>query len=403
MRHFTDLPPLSLYIHIPWCLKKCPYCDFNSHENRDESLPEQTYVNALLTDLEQELPNIWGRQIISIFIGGGTPSLFSANAIDQILSGVRALTAASPTIEITMEANPGTFEQQKFREFREAGINRLSIGVQSFDNQCLSALGRVHDGDEAERAFSMARVAGFDNINVDLMYGLPQQTLDMAQADLQKAINLKPDHVSYYQLTLEPNTLFASRPPVLPHDDTRWDMHTMGVALLADHGFTRYEVSAYAQTNRQSQHNLNYWLYGDYVGIGAGAHGKLTMAATGDIIRSWKLKHPTQYLKSADSDARIGGEHTVKIEDTALDFLMNALRLSEGFPVPVFQLHTGQALHQWQGIINQAIDDGLMETRGLSLATTATGFDYLNELLERFVPDETEHRYPVIPLLQRKD
>ena len=403
MRNFTDLPPLSLYIHIPWCLKKCPYCDFNSHENRHDVLPEQEYVDALLADLQQELPEIWGRQIVSIFIGGGTPSLFSASAIDSLLSGVRALTAASPTVEITMEANPGTFEQKKFRDFREAGINRLSIGVQSFNDQCLNALGRVHDSGEAERAFVMAREAGFDNINIDLMYGLPEQSLTMAHADLSTAINLQPEHISYYQLTLEPNTLFASQPPALPHDDIRWDMHTQGVQLLSEYGFKRYEVSAYARDNNTCQHNQNYWLYGDYVGIGAGAHGKLSMAATGEIVRRWKRKHPTQYLEHAHSEQRIGGQHTVTAEDTALDFLMNALRLTDGFTIPLFQLHTGMALHQWQTVINKAIDDGLLETKGVSLSTTEHGFDYLNELLERFIPDEAEHRYPVIPLLQSKD
>ncbi len=398
MRHFTELPPLSLYVHIPWCVKKCPYCDFNSHQQPDGSLPESEYVDALLSDLEQELPLIWGRQLVSVFIGGGTPSLFSAESIDRLLSGIRALTALSPSIEITMEANPGTFEQARFAGFREAGINRLSIGIQSFDAGSLKALGRIHDGAEALRAVSIARAAGFDNINLDLMYGLPGQSTAQAAADLETAIALSPEHISYYQLTIEPNTLFAHNTPQLPSEEPIWSMQENALTLLAAQGYSRYEVSAFAQPKKQSQHNLNYWLFGDYVGIGAGAHGKISSAASGDILRRWKQRHPRQYLECAAKKTLVGGEQIISEADTGIEFMMNALRLVEGFSIPLFQLNTGTDIYRWQPIINQAIADGLMEQQALQLRPTAKGLDFLNDLLDRFMPEESQTSYPVIRL-----
>jgi len=401
MRRFTSLPPLSLYVHIPWCVRKCPYCDFNSHEQRSGTLPESEYVDALLADLEQELPDIWGRQVISIFIGGGTPSLFSPASIDRLLSGVRARLNLSPGIEITMEANPGTVEQQRFAEFAAAGINRLSMGVQSFNDSSLQALGRIHSADEARRAVEVARAAGFDNLNLDLMFALPQQSLAMAAADLQCALDLTPEHLSYYQLTLEPNTAFAANPPPLPDTDVAWEMQSQGLQRLSAAGHERYEISAFARPGKRSKHNMNYWLFGDYLGIGAGAHGKLSDASRGEIVRRSKLRHPKHYLASADSHARISTQKTVALQDTAVEFMMNALRLTDGFPLSLYALHTGTELYQWQPAINAAIEDGLLTQVGMALQPTAKGLNFLNDLLQRFMPAETERRYPVIPLHSR--
>ncbi len=400
MRNLTELPPLSLYIHIPWCVRKCPYCDFNSHEQKD-TLPENDYVDALLNDLAEEMPRVWGRTISSVFIGGGTPSLFSANALNTLFSGIRALTALPPVAEITMEANPGTFEQEKFHDFRKLGINRLSIGVQSFNDQHLKTLGRIHAADEAMRAVDIAKTAGFDDINIDLMFGLPDQTLEQAQHDVQTAIDLQPTHISYYELTLEPNTLFAKHPPVLPVDDDRWTMHNNGITLLEQHGYARYEISAYAQPGKRCKHNNNYWLFGDYLGIGAGAHSKISFANDAQIVRRWKHKHPTRYLSGAHATPLdvIGGESSISDADTAIEFMMNALRLNEGFPIPLFEQHTGVSLSRWQGAIDKATEQGLLEQVELRLKPTTKGFNFLNDLLELFMPDnELSVRYPVFPL-----
>lgn len=400
MRTFTELPPLALYVHIPWCVRKCPYCDFNSHEQKD-TLPEDAYVAALLDDLAAEMPRIWGRTISSVFIGGGTPSLFSASALDKLMSGIRALTALQPTAEVTMEANPGTFEQDKFSDFKQLGINRLSIGVQSFNDQYLTALGRIHSGGEAQRAIGIAKTAGFDNLNIDLMFGLPGQSHQCALEDVQQAIALEPTHISYYELTLEPNTLFAKHPPTLPEEDQRWQIHTDGLRLLAEHGFERYEISAFAQSGKQSKHNNNYWLFGDYVGIGAGAHSKVSFANTGDIIRRWKHKHPTRYLKGASAGDFIGGDNTITIDDSAIEFMMNALRLKAGFAIPVFEQHTGVSINRWQHQIDEAISKDLLEQTGLSLKATDQGFNFLNDLLELFMPIEDKPlTYPIFPLHQ---
>ena len=430
-REFTELPPLSLYVHIPWCVRKCPYCDFNSHEQKGD-LPEDQYVDALLDDLAAEMPSVWGRTISTVFIGGGTPSLFSAKALDKLMSGIRALTGLTPTVEITLEANPGTFEQQRFKDYRSLGINRLSIGIQSFDAKALTALGRVHSSSEALRAVDIAQNAGFEEINLDIMFGLPDQSLNAALADIKQAIDLATTHLSCYELTLEPNTLFARFPPPVPDDDLRATMQQSIIDTLTDAGFERYEISAYAQrgnlnqtsdqrhphSKHRSQHNTNYWQFGDYIGIGAGAHGKISSASDGSIRRRWKHKHPTRYLNATSSDDKLGAENVITIEETALEFMMNALRLIEGFPLPLFELHTGVSLMHWQHTIAKATDRGLLQQNGLNLQTTPTGINWLNEALEMFLPEgdgfpsgtnrlqsDTDSnagnamkRYPIIPL-----
>lgn len=399
-RHFTELPPLSLYVHLPWCVKKCPYCDFNSHEAKTQ-IPESEYINAVLADLSLELPDIWGRKLSSVFIGGGTPSLFSSEAIDQLMSGIRSLTNLAPTAEITMEANPGTAEAQKFKHFRKSGINRLSIGVQSFNDDALKALGRIHNAEEAKAAVAMAKDAGFDDFNIDLMFALPEQTLDAALSDVEQAIALQPSHISCYELTLEPNTLFARFPPVVPDDDSKWEMQEAIKNNLATAGYNRYEVSAYAREQRVSVHNSNYWMFGDYVGIGAGAHGKISFANGGKIIRRWKLKHPARYMEQANSAERIGGENEIAFDDTALEFFMNALRLADGFPIPLFQAHTGVPITHWQSVIDKAQDQQLIELDGMRLKPTNKGMNFLNETLQLFMDDPAaKTRYPIIPLFK---
>ena len=387
-RSFSELPPLSLYVHLPWCIAKCPYCDFNSHEQRDKTLPEQPYVDALLADLTSELPEVWGRQIHSVFLGGGTPSLFSPEAIDRLLAGIRALIPLRPGTEITMEANPGTFEQQKFSEFRSAGINRLSLGIQSFNTDHLKALGRIHDHKESLNAAHQARDAGFDNINLDLMFGLPAQSVDQALEDLSTAIDAGPEHISYYQLTLEPNTLFHTFPPKLPREDTIWQMQTQAIEKLQDSGFNRYEVSAWSKPGCNSVHNSNYWLFGDYLGIGAGAHGKISRADTNQITRRAKQKHPQRYLDTAGSEQNIITQQDVPLNETALEFNMNALRLAEGYSPQTFRAHTGVDLQHWHAAFQSAEDKGLLEYSALNIKPTEQGFNFLNELLQEFMPQQ---------------
>lgn len=400
-RQFTQLPPLSLYVHIPWCIRKCPYCDFNSHEARQE-IPEDAYVDALLDDLANEMPLVWGRQISTVFIGGGTPSLFSAKALDKLLSGIRALTALTPTAEVTLEANPGTFEQERFRDYRSLGINRLSIGIQSFNPNLLGALGRVHSGVEALKACDIAHAAGFEQINLDIMFALPNQTDQQLLEDIDLALEQSTTHLSFYELTLEPNTLFARFPPEVPGDEHRAQMQDTIVEKLANAGFERYEVSAYARnTGNRSAHNMNYWHFGDYLGIGCGAHGKISSADSGSIVRRWKQKHPTTYLKADSADKRLGQQTLIPVKDTALEFMMNALRLREGFALPLFALHTGVSLDTWQQNIEQAIERGLLEQAGLQLRATDQGFNWLNDTLQLFLPEnqpKNSTSYRVIPL-----
>ena len=385
---FTAPIPLALYVHIPWCARKCPYCDFNSHEAR-EPLPERAYVDALLADLEQDLPRVWGRRIDSLFIGGGTPSLFSAEALDRLLSGLRARLPLRPDLEITLEANPGTVERSKFAEFREVGINRLSIGVQSFDDGHLHALGRIHDRRAAIAAAEAAHAAGLDNFNLDLMFGLPGQTVEQALTDIACALALQPAHLSYYQLTLEPNTRFYRSPPLLPDDETIDVIQERAQEELARHGYPRYEVSAYARADRRCRHNLNYWAFGDYLGIGAGAHGKLSDPAAGQIQRLWKVKHPRDYLARAGTPAGVGGDAPVREAELPLEFLMNALRLVEGVPAALFGERAGLPLAALEPGWSQARARGLLENDPERLQASELGLRFLNDLLQAFIP-ETE-------------
>ncbi len=334
-------PPLSLYVHLPWCVRKCPYCDFNSHEQRG-ALPFDAYVDALIADLDHDLPLAWGRTVHSVFFGGGTPSLFPPAAIDRFLQQAGARLRFAPDIEVTLETNPGTVEHGPFAGYRAAGVSRLSFGVQSFDDGCLQRLGRIHSSGDAERAVKAAQDAGFDNLNLDLMYALPGQSLAMALADVERAIALQPTHLSHYQLTLEPNTVFAVRTPAgLPDDDTAWDMQEACQARMAAAGFAQYEVSAYARADRQCRHNLNYWRFGDYLGIGAGAHGKLTLGASQEVLRRWKIRHPAEYLAKAGTAAAIGGDEVLSAARLPFDFMLNALRLNEGVPIAMFEARTG--------------------------------------------------------------
>ncbi|AZC21334.1 radical SAM family heme chaperone HemW [Pseudomonas sp. CMR5c] len=376
-----QLPPLALYIHIPWCVRKCPYCDFNSHA-ASPTLPEEEYVDALLADLDQDLPAAHGRELSSIFFGGGTPSLFSAQALGRLLAGVQQRIPFASDIEITLEANPGTFEQEKFTAYRALGINRLSIGIQSFQEQKLEALGRIHSGAEAVRAADMARQAGFDNFNLDLMHGLPDQSLEDALGDLRQAIAMKPTHLSWYQLTLEPNTVFWSQPPTLPEDDILWDIQEAGQALLAEHGYAQYEVSAYAQPGRAARHNLNYWSFGDFIGIGAGAHGKLSHP-DGRILRTWKTRLPKDYLNPAKPFK--AGEKSLDNDELPFEFLMNALRLTDGVDAALFAQRTGLELASLAEGRRQAEQSGLLQVEPSRLAATPRGQLFLNDLLQYFL------------------
>jgi oxygen-independent coproporphyrinogen-3 oxidase len=375
------LPPLALYIHIPWCVRKCPYCDFNSHAAGPD-LPEDAYVSALLDDFDRELPAALGRPLTSIFFGGGTPSLFSAQALERLLDGIRARISLASDAEITLEANPGTFEQDKFTAYRGIGINRLSIGVQSFQADKLEALGRIHSGDEALRAAEMARRAGFDNFNLDLMHGLPGQNQEQALDDLHQAIALAPTHLSWYQLTLEPNTVFWNQPPPLPEDDVLWDIQEAGQALLASAGFAQYEVSAYARPGQAARHNLNYWSFGDFIGIGAGAHGKLT-GADGVIRRTWKTRLPKDYLNLAKPFT--AGEKILTADELPFEFLINALRLTQGVPAGLFTERTGLPLSALDEGRRAAEQRGLLRVEPALLAATERGQLFLNDLLQLFL------------------
>ena len=376
---FEALPPLALYVHIPWCVRKCPYCDFNSHE-RTGSLPEAEYLAVLFRDLEASLPQIWGRRVISVFIGGGTPSLFSPESIDALLSGVRARLALDPQAEITLEANPGTVEAARFRGFRKAGVNRISIGVQSFDERMLAALGRIHSADEARRAIDAA-AASFDNVNIDLMYALPGQTPAMATADLDEALRFGLPHVSAYQLTVEPNTVFWSKPPKLPEHDVAADMQLAAEEGLRAAGYEHYETSAFARPGRRCSHNLNYWQFGDYLGIGAGAHGKLSFPDR--VTRHARAKQPNEYMKP---DTHVE-ESVVSVEDLPFEFMLNALRLVEGFDIALFRERTGLPIHLVQSRLDEAEKKGLVARDWKHIRPTERGRRFLNDLLEAFLPD----------------
>jgi len=380
------LPPLSLYVHIPWCVRKCPYCDFNSHEVRGKSqgeAPEQDYVQALIADLELALPQIWGRRVYSVFFGGGTPSLFSARAIEELLAAFRARLNLAADAEITLEANPGTFESAKFRDYRACGVNRLSIGIQSFNPAKLQALGRIHDGEEARRAIGIAQ-AHFDNINLDLMYALPQQTLEEAEQDVATAAGFGTNHLSAYHLTLEPNTLFYRHPPPLPDPELAADMQDMIEERLAGGGYVNYETSAFARPGRECRHNLNYWRFGDYLGIGAGAHSKLSF--TDRILRQMRYKQPREYLQRSAAGAPVQEEHAVSRQDLGFEFMMNALRLAEGFEVALFAERTGLALAAVERPLQEAVQRGLITRDHVRIAPTRRGQRFLNDLLQLFLP-----------------
>ncbi len=382
--HFSEAIPLSLYIHLPWCLKKCPYCDFNSHAQKEEGLPEERYVDALLKDLELSVPLVWGRTVSSIFIGGGTPSLFSAESIATLLSGIRSLIKLSPNAEITLEANPGTFESEKFAGFAAAGINRLSIGVQSLDDQQLQQLGRVHDAQQALTAYETARSAGFTNINLDMMYALPKQTQAEAEQDLEQLIALQPEHISYYQLTLEPNTLFHKYPPVLPEHELSAQMSDTGQELLASAGYHQYEVSAYALNDKQCRHNNNYWEFGDYLGIGAGAHGKLTQPALQQITRTTKPRQPEQYMQFMEA-GNLETPQVVPEQDLAFEFFLNGLRLNDGVTTSLFEQRTGLGLESVAEILGKLRDRGLLNDDPSQIQTSETGRRFIDEMTPEFL------------------
>ncbi|HSC75079.1 MAG TPA: radical SAM family heme chaperone HemW [Pseudomonadales bacterium] len=377
------LPPLSLYIHIPWCVRKCPYCDFNSHE--EKIIPEQEYVAQLLHDLEKDMPFVQGRALQTIFFGGGTPSLFSGHAIKAILAGVQKKIALADDIEITLEANPGTAEAEKFRAFRAAGVNRLSIGVQSFHSYHLQALGRIHDSVQAVHAVAMAQAAGFERINIDLMHGLPGQTVEEALADLQQALDLGVSHISWYQLTIEPNTVFYRQPPPLPAEEALWDIQQAGLSLLQKNGFRQYEVSAFAHTGQQCRHNLNYWQFGDYLGIGAGAHGKITLPEENRILRYNKTRLPRDYLQRQDHC--VAEQHDLSATELPFEFMLNALRLVEGVPRALFAERTGVKFSTIELVWRDLQSRGLVVEDEVRLATTPHGFLFLNDVLTTFMQD----------------
>ena len=398
--HFTVLPPLSLYIHIPWCIRKCPYCDFNSHE-QGGALPEKEYINALMSDLEVQLPAFWGRTIHTIFIGGGTPSLFSAEGIGDILAGVRARTRLSPQAEITLEANPGTFEMQKFADYKAVGITRLSIGIQSFNDAHLHALGRVHDSGEAKRAIEIG-LATVGNVNLDLMFALPAaltggaaQTMAECEQDVREALAFQTPHLSFYQLTLEPNTVFAKKPPPLPDHDEAADMQVRVEELLGTAGYEHYETSAYAKPGMRCQHNLNYWGFGDYVAIGAGAHGKLSMPGgppgsneSAEIVRTERVKQPRDYMQkalSADPASCVFERRVIKRGEIGFEFMLNALRLNDGFPVAWFAERTGHPISLVNAVLNEGERDGLIERSHVKIVPTELGRRFQNRLLEHFL------------------
>jgi putative oxygen-independent coproporphyrinogen III oxidase len=377
LNNFLELPPLALYIHYPWCVKKCPYCDFNSHEGSIHN----GYIKALLKDLDDDLKFIQNRKIHSIFIGGGTPSLMSVEDAYELFDGLNERLLISKNIEITLEANPGTFEVEKFAEFRKAGINRLSVGVQSFKDNQLKFLGRIHSGGDALRAISEAKKVGFDNLNIDLMYGLKDQTIDMCLEDVMQAIALKPSHISFYQLTLEPNTLFAKYPPKLPIDEKIWNMGEQAAILLNHNGFRQYEVSAYSE--RPSEHNINYWKFGDYIGIGAGAHGKITDVESQQIFRTLKPKSPKDYLSKMQAGVDISTKK--EVDNVTFEFMLNSLRLKGGFSSSLFESRTGLLIKSLSSELKRAENLGLLENKNNWIKPTSKGFNFLNELQEIFL------------------
>ncbi|MEN9628736.1 MAG: oxygen-independent coproporphyrinogen oxidase HemN [Pseudomonadota bacterium] len=380
------LPPLALYVHLPWCLRKCPYCDFNSHEHAaGAALPEAAYLDALCADLEASLPLVWGRRVVSVFIGGGTPSLFSPQGIDRLLADIRARLPLEPGCEVTLEANPGTFERDRFRAFRAAGVTRLSVGVQSFSDDHLRAIGRVHDAAQARAAVAEA-AAAFETYNIDLMYALPGQSLAALRADLDQALAFEPPHLSIYHLTLEPNTVFAVRPPQgLPDEDGASDMLDLIVQRTGAVGLKRYEVSAFARSGHRCTHNLNYWQFGDYLGLGAGAHGKLSFPDR--IVRQVRWREPAAYVRNAMDGKAVSNQHEVTAADLPFEFMLNALRLAEGFDLALLAERTGLGVHTVQAGIDRAVAQGMLLQSGNRLVPTARGFDFLSDVQQLFLAD----------------
>lgn len=379
---FIEPLPLSLYIHIPWCIRKCSYCDFNSHQ-ASHDLPEELYVENLLQELDSYIDLVDGREIISIFFGGGTPSLFSGEAIERILNGIYKKLKISSAIEITLEANPGTVDQKRFYAFRRAGINRLSLGIQSLNNEKLIALTRIHDSENAINAIKQAQDAGFDNLNLDLMYGLPNQTIEEALLDIEKALSFHPSHFSWYQLTLEPNTYFYHHPPLLPADDSIWEMQQAGQAVIKKLGYSQYEISAYAKPQRECIHNRNYWEFGDYLGMGAGAHSKMTDNQSGTVLRFSQVKHPRDFLNPQKRIFPI--KKCVSEHDLIFEFMLNALRLTEGVSIDLFTKRTGLSISQIKPILDQAKKRGLLEDKPLHLVPSTLGKNFLNDLISLFL------------------
>jgi len=381
--NFTQPIPLSLYVHYPWCVQKCPYCDFNSHTLKPE-IDEGPYIDALITQLEQTLPMIWGRPIHSIFFGGGTPSLISEAGLNRFMSQARALLGFGPEIEITLEANPGTVDFEKFAGFHQAGINRLSMGIQSFEDEKLKALGRIHSAEEAHRAIEAAQSAGFDNFNLDLMFALPNQSIEQAIADIDQAIAFKPPHLSHYQLTLEPNTPFYKNPPVLPEDDLAWEMQLACQEQIANAGYSHYEVSGYAQAGRECRHNINYWQFGDYIGLGAGAHGKITSPPEGKIWRTQMPASPGGYVAEM-LRSNPGRTQLVSDSDASFEFMLNTLRLQDGFDLDLFALRTGLKLSDIEPQLKQMMDNGWANIAANKLTLTTQGKHYLNDVVSLFL------------------
>jgi len=383
-----QLPPLSLYIHLPWCVAKCPYCDFNSHALKGQ-LPEERYIDALLADLEVDLPRVWGRTVHTVFLGGGTPSLFSAKAIDRLLSGVRARLALAPDAEVTMEANPGAVEYDRFEGYRAAGVNRISLGVQSFNNHQLKTLGRIHSSDDAHRAIGDIKQAGFERFNLDLMWALPGQDVEQALDDLNQALSFEPEHLSHYQLTLEPNTLFAARPPTLPDEDTVFDVQIACAQVLTEAGFEDYEISAWSRPSGASRHNLNYWHFGDYLGIGAGAHGKVTLPAEASVRRTRRKSHPRPYLNALEDGKFIAEDWCVPAEQLAFEYFLNRTRLAAAIDLAEFEQRTGVPIESIRAPLDRALELGLLEqdVSGHILQRSELGRQFLNDLQALFLPD----------------
>ncbi|MGB5487969.1 MAG: radical SAM family heme chaperone HemW [Lysobacterales bacterium] len=385
MKGLLRNPPLSLYVHMPWCVRKCPYCDFNSHTAPD-TLPAEEYIQALVADLEQDLPLVWGRPVQSVYFGGGTPSLFSAGQIATFLSAARARLDLRPDVEITLEANPGTIERDSFSAYAEAGINRVSLGVQSFDDTLLEQIGRIHGREEIEQSLQSLKSAGISNFNIDLMYSLPGQSPNQSRRDIQLAVDAGPAHISFYHLTIEPNTAFAKEPPQLPVDDVAWDMQQTGQDILEANAYMQYEISAFAQSEKQSRHNMNYWRYGDFLAIGAGAHGKITIAAEGQVQRFAKYRHPKRYMQGLESGDWRAETRILSDEELVFEFFLNQLRLKDGVSIDDFSARTGLPWNVVEARVVKAVDKGLLEVRHARVSPTVLGWRFVSDIQQIFLP-----------------